>query len=87
MIYTSIVHHVYNQMVCYANHLGTFLICVLQGPYLLLKSRLCYNLIEKTLGIKRKRSIHMLKRVIFHVTEMKEWETIVPSIQYPQNSI
>lgn len=74
-------------MVCDGNHLGAFLICVLQGPYLLLKSGLCYNLIEKTLGIERKRIIHMLERVIFHVTEMKEWETIRPSIQYPQNSI
>ncbi|EFG49444.1 hypothetical protein HMPREF0061_1262 [Aerococcus viridans ATCC 11563 = CCUG 4311] len=74
-------------MVCDGNHLGTFLICVLQGPYLLLKSGLCYNLIEKTLEIERKRRIHILERVIFHVTEMKEWETIRPSLQYPQNSI
>ena len=74
-------------MVCDGNHLGTFLICVLQGPYLLLKSGLCYNFIEKTLEIERKRRIYILERVIFHVTEMKEWETIRPSLQYPQNSI
>lgn len=74
-------------MVCDGNHLGTFLICVLQGPYLLLKSGLCYNLIEKTLESERKRRIYILERVIFHVTEMKEWETIRPSLQYPQNSI
>ena len=74
-------------MVCVGDHFGSFLICVLQGPYLLLKSGLCYNLIEKTLEIERKRRIHILERVIFHVTEMKEWETIRPSLQYPQNSI
>lgn len=39
-------------------------------------------MIEKTLGIERKRSCHKLKRVIFRVNEMKEWETILPSIQY-----
>ena len=74
-------------MIYNGNHLGAFLICVLHGPYLLLKSGLCYNLIEKTLEIERKRRIHILERIIFHVTEMKEWETIRPSLQYPQNSI
>ena len=69
-------------MVCVGDHFGSFLICVLQGPYLLLKSGLCYNLIEKTLGIERKRNCHTLKRVILRVNEMKEWETILPSIQY-----
>lgn len=67
-------------MVCDGHHFGSIIICVLQGPYLLLKSGLCYNLIEKTLGIERKRRIHMLERVIFHITEMKEWESILPSI-------
>ncbi len=67
-------------MVCDGHHFGSIIICVLQGPYLLLKSGLCYNLIEKTLGIESKRSSHMLKRFIFHVNEIEEWESILPSI-------